>query len=450
MSAITVPPTARTAIGDDHGVQSTTVVVVGGGPAGLATSRHLTARGIDHVVLERGRIAERWRSERWDSLRLLTPNWLARLPEWRYEGDDPDGFMTMPEIIGHLAAYAASFAAPVVEQAEVLAARPCAGGFEVDTPTCTYRSAALIVASGAVPTMPAWRDGLSPSVAQLHSSRYRNPEQIAPGGVLVVGASASGLQLAHELNRAGRNVVLSVGTHIRLPRTYRGRDTHWWLDLAGTLDTTIAEVADLTAARRGPSLQLAGTPDRRSLDLNRLRADGVRLTGRAVGARGWTVGFADDLAVTCAQADRRLHRLLALFDHVAVAAGLTDEIAPPSRPEPTRIAPAVAALDLDMYGVSTVLWATGFRRHYPWLHVPVTDRAGEIRHDGGISAWPGLYTMGLPFMRRRKSTFLDGIREDSADIVAHLATYLGRTRHAGAPDTSDCPARRRGGPAMRH
>lgn len=415
------------------------VVVVGAGPAGLAASRHLTQRRIAHVVLERGRVAERWRSERWDSLRLLTPNWLSGVPGW--DGDDPDGYMTMPAVVHHLQSFADDFGAPVVEGAEVHWARPQGRGFVVRTAATTYRSDALVVASGATPAIPAWHDDLWPDVFQLHSSQYRNSEQLPDGGVLVVGASASGLQLADELARTGRDVALAVGNHVRLPRRYRDLDIHRWLDLSGLLDMTIDQVADVEAARRSPSLGLVGSPDGRSLDLTILAEAGVRLVGRAMTAREATIRFADDLDASCRRADRRLVRLLDLFDQVAIAAALDDVIGPASRPAPTQVPPPVEEIDLRAEGIRTVLWATGFRHVHPWLDPGLTTEAGELRHRGGIGVHPGTFALGLPLMRCRRSPFLDGIRDDAAVIVAAVAAHLGRIDRANVTAPTTLPPR---------
>ena len=406
-------------------------VIIGGGPAGLAMSHHLTAAGVDHVVLERGRIAERWRSERWDSLRLLTPNWQTRLPGWSYRGPDPEGFMTMPEVVDHLAGYGRSFAAPVVEYTTVERVRPSGddgGGFTVETTGRSYRARSVVVATGAtdVPALPPWAADLDRGLTQIASPRYRNPRQLPDGGVLVVGASASGLQIADELARAGRDVVLSVGSHTRLPRTYRGLDIHWWLDAAGVLDTRWDEVGDLARARREPSLQLVGTADRRSIDLQSVFGRGVRLAGRGLAAQGGLVRFADDLPASSGAADARQVRLLDRLDRYAERTGLAPELLPVDRPDPVRVPPGPASLDLRAEGITTVLWATGFRRHHPWLEVPVLDERGEIRHDGGVADWPGLYVLGLPFLRRRRSTFLDGFGGDAADLAAHLVGHLRR------------------------
>ena len=408
-------------------------VIIGGGPAGLAMSRQLTEAGVEHVIIERGRLAERWRSERWDSLRLLTPNWQTRLPGWSYTGPDPEGFMTGGEVVDHLVGYGRSFSAPIEEFTEVELVGPTFSrfghGFEVQTSGHRYRARTVVVATGATdtPAVPGWAAGLGGAVQQVASTRYRNPEMLADGAVLVVGASASGLQIADELARSGREVLLSVGSHTRLPRTYRGLDIHWWMDAAGVLDTRFDEVGDLAKARRSPSLQLVGSPDRRSIDLNSVAGNGVRLLGRAVAADDGVVRFRDDLADVVTAADGRQRRLLDRLDAHATSAGLDDEILPRHRPDPITVPAPVERIDVGAEGIGTVLWATGFRRRYPWLNLPVLDDRGEISHRGGVGDWPGLYVLGLPFLRRRKSTFLDGFGPDATDLTAHLVRYLDRT-----------------------
>jgi putative flavoprotein involved in K+ transport len=399
-------------------------------------SNQLTTAGVDHVVLERGRVGERWRSERWDSLRLLTPNWQTRLPGWRYQGPDPEGFMTMPEVVDYIDGYRRSFDAPVMEYTAVERVRPDgAGGFVVDSSSGSLRARTVVVATGAtdVPAVADWQAGLGPDVHQLASPGYRNPQTLPDGGVLVVGASASGLQIADELARAGRDVTLAVGSHTRLPRTYRGLDIHWWMDAAGVLDTRFDEVGDIAKARRSPSLQLVGSLDRRDINLSTVARAGVRLAGRASSAQDGRVDFDDGLAQSMAASDRRLYRLLDRLDDHAAATGLDRELLDADRPDPLAVPLTPKSIDLSSEGISTVLWATGFRRHHPWLEVPVLDRRGEISHDGGVADWPGLYVIGLPFLRRRKSTFLDGFGADAADLAAHLGTYLGAPSLVSAP-----------------
>ncbi|HUF56481.1 MAG TPA: NAD(P)-binding domain-containing protein [Thermohalobaculum sp.] len=404
----------------------TDVVVIGAGQAGLAISWHLAASGIDHVVLERRRVAERWRSERWDSLRLLTPNWMTRLPGWRYRGPDPDGFMTMAGVTAFLDAYARSFAAPVRTGTEVLAVARQGDGWRVETDRGMWSARAVVVATGHcdAPLIPeiAWR--LPTSVEQLVPGDYRNPRQLLSGGVLVVGASASGVQIADELARAGRAVTLAVGRHIRLPRRHRGRDIFWWLDRLGLLDQAAAAMPDIEAARSQPSLQLVGSPEHRSIDLATLSRAGVRLAGRVVGAEGGRICFAGDLADTTAAAERKLTGLRARIDSFAEASGLGGPAEASEPLDPAALAEAPRALDLSAEGIGTVVWATGFRRRYPWLPAEALDHRGEIRHRGGVGAAPGLYVLGLRFMRRRKSGFIDGVGGDAGALAGHLIHHL--------------------------
>ena len=413
-------------------MRHTDVVVVGGGQAGLAMSRCLADRGIEHVVLERGRVGERWRSERWDSLRLLTPRWQARLPGWRYRGPEPHGFMTRGEVIDYLAGYARSFAAPVESGVAVTAVERDAAGFRVTTSRGSWSTGAVVVATGhcQVAFVPPIASGLPRDVAQVVPTRYRSPDQLPDGGVLVVGASSTGVQLAAEIQRSGRQVTLAAGKHVRLPRRYRGRDVMWWLDAAGVLDEHADAVADLEAARRQPSLQLVGSDDHRTIDLGTLRALGVRIAGRAVGAEGGRVLLADDLAQSVAAAEGRLARLLGRIDAHVERRAAGD--APPAEPiAPIEVPAAPTALDLRAEGIRTVVWATGYRRSYPWLRVPVLDARGEIRHAGGVTSEPGLYVLGLQFLRRRNSSFLDGVGADAEALAAHVGDHLER-RHRAA------------------
>lgn len=408
-------------------MKRTDVVIIGGGQAGLAMSRCLSERGIDHVILERGRVAERWRTERWDSLQLLTPNWQSRLPGFQYDGADPDGYMTMTELVAYLERYAAVIGAPVQPPTIVLGVRQTEHEFLVDTTRARWRARSVVIATGYsdVPFVPRIAASLPRNIFQMVPSRYRSPQDLPAGGVLVVGASATGIQLADEIHASGRPVTLAVGRHTRLPRMYRGRDILWWLDAMGVFDETIDAVADLAASRRQPSLQLVGRPDRATLDLCSLQARGVRVAGRLAAIDGARARFADDLVASMVAADARLARLLQRIDAFAAEQGVPAEPAPPFEPFAWPES-APEALDLDAEGIRSVVWATGYVRRYPWLRVPVLDAAGEIRHEGGITPAPGLYTMGLYFMRRRKSSFLDGVGDDAREIVAHLAATLRR------------------------
>jgi len=408
-------------------MRRTEAIVIGGGQAGLAMSRCLAESGVDHVVLERGRVAERWRSERWDSLRLLTPNWQTRLPGFRYRGPDPDGYMQMGEVVDFLERYARSFAAPVEEGTTVLAVEPADGGYRVATDRGDWTAPSVVVATGHcdTPVVPAFAGGLPDDVVQVVPTRYRNPGHLPAGGVLVVGASASGVQLADEIHASGRPVTLAVGRHTRLPRVYRGRDILWWLDAMGVFDESVEDVFDPKISRSQPSLQLVGRPDRATLDLPALRERGVRLVGRAAGAEDGRVFFADDLVAYTTAADSRLARLVQRMDIFAARTGLDAEVGPPE-PFSPFLWPDEAPTEIDLRaeGIRSVVWATGFRRLYPWLKVPVLDERGEIRHTGGVTPFPGLYVIGLYFLRRRKSSFIDGVGGDAMELAAHLAGYL--------------------------
>ncbi len=411
-----------------------TVVVIGGGQAGLAISWWLTRGGVDHVVLERGVVAQSWRTQRWNSLRLLTPNWMSRLPGHGYEGEDPEGYQRAGEVVDMLDAYAGSFSAPLRPHTTVLGVTPAASGFHVDTDDGPWRCRAVVVATGTEgePRVPALARDLPGHLHQITALRYREPGQISPGEVLVVGASASGVQIADELRRAGRGVTVAVGDHVRVPRTYRGRDIYRWMDELGILDERYDEVPDLVRARRLPSLQLAGTPQRRDLDLAALSAAGVGLTGRFVGvARGgaqFRAQFSGSLANLVKAADLKQARLLDRIDAYIDEHDLRDLVGPPDRPAPTSQPTVVTELDLARF--STVVWATGHRPRYPWLDPALLDHRGAISHDGGVLGVPGMYVLGLPFTRRRGSNLLAGVGADARLLSTHLTEQLRRTKEA--------------------
>jgi putative flavoprotein involved in K+ transport len=405
-----------------------TTVVIGAGHAGLAASRFLTDRSIDHVVLERGEVANSWRTERWDSLRLLTPNWQTRLPGLAYDGPDPDGYMSSGEVVAFIDRFARASNAPVRTQTSVTSVRPADGGYDVITSTGPIRCRCVVLASGAcnVASVPGVAAGAPPSIVQVTPFDYRNPANLPDGGVLVVGGSATGVQLAAEIQQSGRPVTLSVGEHVRLPRLYRGRDVLWWMDASGVWNQRYDQIDDLTRARRLPSPQLVGTAERVTIDLNALAALGVTLVGRLAAIRDGRALFSGGLRNVFSLADLKMERLLATFDEWARAAGRDARVGEPERFEPTRV-PASSPLQLDLTGgrIRTIVWATGFHPDYRWLHAPVLDEKGALRHDGGVvEDAPGLYALGLPVLRRRKSTFIHGIEDDARDVVDHLTGYL--------------------------
>ena len=415
----------------------TTAVIIGAGHAGLAMSQRLTERSIDHVVLERGEVANSWRTERWPSLRLLTPNWQTRLPGHRYDGAVPDGFMSVPEVVEFITGYADIVDAPVRTGTPVRSVRVDGGGFEVETTHDAWRARAVFLATGACnsPVVPAVAAGVPPSVTTLTPMTYRGADQLPDGGVLVVGGSATGCQLADEIHRSGRPVTLSVGEHVRVPRTYRGRDIFWWMEMAGVLDERFDEVDDITRARHVPSPQLIGTPDRSTLDLNVLRQRGVRIAGRLGRISDGIAQLSGSLANVCALADLKMNRLLRRIDEWVESSGLDAGVEPPQRFEPTRVDPRpLLHLDLSSGEIQTILWATGYQPIYSWLDIPVVGPTGRIRHDGGVvSEVPGLYVLGLPFLRRRASTFIHGAGADTEALGQHLHSLLGGDRRSVHP-----------------
>lgn len=408
-------------------MKTITTVVIGAGHAGLAMSRCLAERSIDHVLLERGEVASSWRTGRWESLRLLTPSWQTRLPGYRYTGDDPDGFMTMPEVVRFISGYAEAIDAPVETNTTVTSVGAVDDGYVVATSEGDWRCRSVVLANGAcgVPDVPTLAADLPTSVRSLAAAGYRSPDQLEHGGVLVVGASATGIQLADEIHRSGRPVTLAVGGHVRTLRTYRGMDIMWWLDATGVLDESYDEVDDVTRVRSLPSFQVVGTPERSTLDLNVLRDHGVRIVGKLAGIRDGAALLSGSLRNQCTLADLKLGRLLDAIDEWATAQGLDGEVEHATRPEATRVDDdPLLQLPLAAAGIMTVLWATGYRPDFSWLDVPVLDPKGYVTHDGGVTPAPGLYVMGMPFLRTRKSTLIDGAGADARVLADHLATHL--------------------------
>jgi putative flavoprotein involved in K+ transport len=382
-------------------------------------------------VLERGEVANSWRRERWNSLRLLTPNWQSRLPGHRYEGRDPDGYMTAGEVTDFIERFAKVSNSPVRTGENVTSVRRADAGYTVTTSLGEIGCQAVVIASGACnePVVPQFRGAVPASIEQLTPFDYRDPVSLPDGGVLVVGASATGVQLAAELQRSGRPVTLSVGEHVRLPRTYRGRDVLWWMEASGVWDQRHDELDDLTRARRLPSPQLVGTPERATLDLNALTSMGIELVGRWAAVRDGRALFSGGLRNALSLADLKMDRLLDTFDEWAATDGRGTGFDPVERFERTRI-PESARLELDLRSgeIRSIVWATGFRPDYSWLQVPVVDEKGRLQHDGGVVESPGLYALGLPVLRRRKSTFICGIEDDAREVIDHLAGQLAGRR----------------------
>ncbi len=392
-------------------------------------SRRLSDLSIDHVLLERREVAAAWLHDRWPGLRLLTPNHQCRLPGFDYSGDDPDGYQSAAEVASFIRRYAEVVDAPVLTGVRVRCVTPARGqaSYRVETDQGVWLADAVVVATGsaATPRVPPSFGRLDGAVTTVVPAGYTGPDDLADGGVLVVGASATGVQLADEIHRSGRPVTIAVGEHVRMPRRHRERDIFWWLEAAGVLAERYDEVDDLTRARRVPSPQLVGSPTRHDLDLNALTAIGVRLVGRVVGVEGRRVRCAGSLANVCALADLKQARLLRRLDAWATAADLGVDPDWPT-PSPTVVeADPRLELDLGAEGIRSVVWATGFEPDHSWLDVPVRDRAGRVVHDGGVVRHaPGLVLLGGPLLRRRSSSYLMGAAEDTRELADHLRVHL--------------------------
>ncbi len=395
-------------------------IIIGAGHAGLAMSAQLTRRKVEHVVLEAGDIGQRWRRERWDSLSLLTPNWTLDLPDMSYAGPDPDGFMHKDVLADYMEGYARHIQAPVKRDSPVHQVRAAGDRYCVTTTQGEWYCRAVVLATGAYAqaSVPPIAQTLPAAVSQITARDYRQAADLPEGAVLVVGGSATGLQLAQELNGAGRRVILSVGEHVRMPRQMAGRDVYWWLMRSGVFWETLDDVDDLARARRVPSPQLVGQTGA-DLNLNRLQAEGVEIVGRFAGVSNCTAQFSGNLPHLCKSADLKMQRLLQRFSDVAPGvlkeADLDFEATELPRP---RLS---AKLGDE---IKVVLWATGFRPDYSFLDLDVFDRKGRLQHDGGIVSAPGVYALGLPLMRRRASTFIAGAAADTEALSDHLRGHL--------------------------
>ncbi|GAA0986105.1 MSMEG_0569 family flavin-dependent oxidoreductase [Acrocarpospora macrocephala] len=394
------------------------VAIIGAGQAGLSMSHCLTRRGVGHVVLERGRVGEEWRSRRWDSFCLVTPNWQCRLPGFPYAGDDEDGFMLREEIVNYLEAYAESFAPPVLEG--VAALRLTAGErFEIVTDRGTMTADQVVVATGPYQTPSVPRMAERIAVPQAHSAEYRNPGALPPGLVLVVGSGQSGCQIAEDLHLAGREVHLAVGGAPRVARRYRGRDVVAWLDLMGHYDRPISEFDDPDAVRARANHYVTGRDGGRDIDLRAFARDGMRLYGRLSEVTGATLHFAQDLRRNLDHAD-------------AVSEGIKDSIDTyidlhgidaPTESRYIRVwEPPDEPGELDATSLGAIVWATGFRRDYGWIRVPVFDGTGYPAHDRGVTRCPGLYFLGLPWQHTWGSGRFVGVGRDAEHLARHVAS----------------------------
>ncbi|HEX6697313.1 MAG TPA: NAD(P)-binding domain-containing protein, partial [Solirubrobacteraceae bacterium] len=405
-------------------------VIIGGGQAGLAMSAVLQRHGREHVVLERRRIGERWRKERWDSLRFQFPNWSIQLPGYTYPGHDPDGFAHYREIVRVIEDYAASSRAPVREHTEVVSLAEDADrkGFVLASPEGSIHARRVVLATGPFqrPSIPRTADDVSPSVLQTDPTRYRNPQELPEGAVLVVGSGASGCQIADELLHAGRRVFLSVSRHRRAPRRFRGKDVYWWLEKLGRFAQTIDTLPD---RRWPPSTVITGVNGGYDIDVRRMAADGVVVVGRVVGASDGTVALAADANAILDEADQAYASFVgAAREHVATA-GLEGELDDEQRADRSRPAAALeerASLDLERENITSILWATGYGYDYGWVDVPVFDDRGRPVQQRGVTQVPGLFFLGLHWMHTFKSGLFSGVGDDAEYLAEQMRLSAGR------------------------
>jgi putative flavoprotein involved in K+ transport len=398
------------------------VVVVGAGQAGLAVSYYLRAFGVEHVVLERGRVGESWRSARWDSFTLVTPDWMTRLPGHVLgAGTGPD-FLPRDAVVGLLEGFAASL--PVNEGVEVVSVTTDGHGYLVTTPAQQFYARAVVIAGGGqrIPVVPPLAARLPAELHQCDAARYRNPAGLPPGAVLVVGSGQSGAQIADELAAAGREVLLATSRVARVPRRYRGRDVHEWSVELGLYDQATDAVTD-PAEFREPHPMLSGARGGHTVALQQLARDGVRLLGRLVDAEDTKLAFAADLAENMQYADRRAAGFRRAIDSYVAGAGI--DAAPPDTDSAEQPLPEVPdaplALDMRAEGITSVVWCAGFGPDTGWVHVPVLRADGLPVHTRGVTASPGLYVAGYPWLSTRGSGILYGVAADAARIAQHIA-----------------------------
>lgn len=419
-------------------VEKIHTLVVGAGQAGIALSEHLGNHGLDHLVVEKNRVAEAWRSGRWDSLVANGPAWHDRFPNLEFQKDGPDDFVRKDNVADYLCDYAEMVKAPIRTGVEVIEAERNEGrpGFTVQTSEGVIEARNIVTATGAFqhPVIPPVVPAKS-GITQMHSFHYKNPDQLESGAVLVVGAGSSGAQIAEELQRAGRKVYLSVGPHDRPPRSYRGRDFCWWLGVLGLWD-----VAAMAPGTEHVTISVSGAYGGRTMDFRRLGNAGVTLLGRTESCAGGVLSFADDLQENIAAGDASYLKMLDDADAYAARNGLDLPEEPEARemePDPESLANPLHALDLEEAGITTIIWATGYRQDFGWLKVDAFDADGKPKHQRGVSTEPGVYFLGLPWQSRRGSTFIWGVWHDAKHIADQIANQMKYEAYRGPEDRQE-------------
>jgi len=403
------------------------VVIIGGGQAGLALSSYLTQQGRTHLVLEQGRVGETWRSGRWDSFTLNTPNWMTQLPGFPYQGDNPDGFLPREDIVAYLEQYAASFNAPLRCGVRVTSVRqqPGGDGYLVEVEQMTFEARTVVLATGAFPTpkLPTASAALPLDIRQMHTSEYRNPQMLPSGAVLVVGTGQSGCQIAEDLHESGRQVYLSTSSCGRVPRRYRGKDSTWWLSKLGFFDRTLDQLASPNA-KFACNPHVSGNHGGHDINLSQFARQGMILLGHVQAVQGKQIILAPDLEENLAKADAFSAQITQGIDEYITKTGMEVEANRTTAEAPSNCASStkpILTLDLQSAGISTIMWASGYKLEFGWVQIPVFDEVGYPIHQRGVTAFPGLYFLGLHWLYKTKSALLYGIGEDAAFIASVIA-----------------------------
>lgn len=401
-------------------------LIIGGGQAGLALSYYLSQQGRAHLVLEQAaQPAEVWRNERWDSFTFVTPNWTIKMPGGEYHGPDPDGFMPRAEIVAYFEEYIKRHKLPIRFNVRATSLTKTDGTFRVETTTDLFEARNVVIATGLFqkPKLPAFSKNIDPSIKQIHSGEYRNPDALAPGAVLVIGSGQSGCQIAEELYQSGRQVFLSTGKAPRVPRRYRGKDAVAWLDAIGFLNVTVDQLPS-PQAKFAATPQATGKAGGHSINLHQFMRDGVALFGRIRDASGTHVYFVPDLYENLKSNDNSEREVIKMIDDYIARTGL--DAPPETLPEPLTdgyTAPLIAELDLRAHNISTIIWSNGYGFDFSWIPFPIFDADGYPIQTRGVTAVPGLYFLGLHFMHTRKSAILLGIAEDAAYLAEYITTH---------------------------